>query len=858
MVLGKRVPRARKRDRVKNFLRSLVPGPSQQPLPTAPSPPQAPSANNDDHEAPSGAKEPSQSQDIVPSNEEGSMQGRGEIIFGGIKTALQAIANTSDVFPPLKSVTMGLLEVFKAYDGCVENKEEFENLNKNTEALLSILEPYRDDLGFIPPEMKVGLGVLAGSIENNKHTLKTQLDPTRPKIERALLHPQDKAAAVKVGQRTSSAVGIATLEGTLHNRAVLKSLTEMIEKIVHANATAVTIEQAREGWNLLVANTAPNALHDSKVRYDPPKCDENTRIKVINEIFQWLQDRNAPQSLLYMTGAAGAGKSALQQTVAERCVLSKILAASFFFNVGDATRNNTDNLIPTLAYQLGAKSPTLRRMIGEVVHRNPLIFDQSFTLQMQTLIIDPLSYLSPSEFADLPHAILIDGLDECRSEDMQKEFLLVLHQCITNNKTPFRFFITSRPEMVIRKAIEPGGHLHKAACIIRISDDDRYDATADIRRTVTRSLRELGETRGLEETWFNERDVDKIVEAASGQYVFGATVIRYVSQPRGDPIKALRAVLEWAPGVTQSRTRPFASLDSLYAHILSKAKEEYEAVDTNDHDFLPIFGSYCYVSKETWLDTLPTYDQILGHEVGTYKSIIHDLRSLVTVNGREKLVLYHKSFVDFLIDEGRAGSLCTRFNSREYFISCCLRRVEEFSNIDPLPFTGLKNERHDSEKLVRLLAEITLVYIDSWDKHSTIVGPVVDAFIEFSTKDNGAGWVFIDKIFLYHLVLSQVFTAKGTVMLDTLKGFLKAFSYLLPLMKDRSPGAWAIAQGCCDRWPACLPGSPGKNEFIRDITPDTRQKLRRYYDSKSHGEADRVFLHEVHGSLAYQPPSSSK
>ena len=66
-------------------------------------------------------------------------------------------------------------------------------------------------------------------------------------------------------------------------------------------------------------HTAPNALHDSDARFDPPKCDEDTRVEVIAEITDWIEDHDGPLRLLCMTGAAGSGKSALQQTTAEIC-----------------------------------------------------------------------------------------------------------------------------------------------------------------------------------------------------------------------------------------------------------------------------------------------------------------------------------------------------------------------------------------------------------------------------------------------------------------------------------------------------------------------------------------------------------
>jgi type II secretory pathway predicted ATPase ExeA len=111
---------------------------------------------------------------------------------------------------------------------------------------------------------------------------------------------------------------------------------------------------------MLLENIAPNAFYDSEARFDPPKCDEDTRVEVIGELMDWMNDRENPQRLLCMTGAAGAGKSALQQTIAERCADAGILGVAFFFSSQDPTRNNLSRIISTIAFQLGQKDPTLQ------------------------------------------------------------------------------------------------------------------------------------------------------------------------------------------------------------------------------------------------------------------------------------------------------------------------------------------------------------------------------------------------------------------------------------------------------------------------------------------------------------------
>ncbi|KAF8966225.1 hypothetical protein BDZ97DRAFT_1658024, partial [Flammula alnicola] len=83
------------------------------------------------------------------------------------------------------------------------------------------------------------------------------------------------------------------------------------------------------------------------------KCHPNTRLAVLKKIMEWIQnseDRDA--WIMWLHGAAGAGKSAIAQSIAELCIKSKLSIASFFFFRTDSTRNSIQPLIATLAYQL--------------------------------------------------------------------------------------------------------------------------------------------------------------------------------------------------------------------------------------------------------------------------------------------------------------------------------------------------------------------------------------------------------------------------------------------------------------------------------------------------------------------------
>jgi hypothetical protein len=439
--------------------------------------------------------------------------------------------------------------------------------------------------------------------------------------------------------------------------------------------------------------TAPNALYDSDARFDPPTVDEETRVEVTERIMTWIEDRESPTRLLCVTGAAGAGKSAIQQTIAQHYARSKSLAASFFFSSSDLSRDNLSAFVPTVAYQLGQGHPRLKQWIGETVDNDHLIFRKSLKTQVDILIVGPVerlqSQVDPATFSSLPYLITIDAPDEClaekhQAEKHQAELLSVIYtSLLCNNRMPFRIFLATRPELSVRTGLE--GPLKGIVYHLRLSDD--FDATDDIRRTLRRRLREIGARSGdplaHPDPWPTEDNIELLVEAASGQFVYSATVIRYIGERRDSPIKRLQTVLDRMNIGLPSTTAPFTELDLLYASILSNAKEAWEVAnpDSPRHFviLLRIFETYrrsghplSEFSVSRHYEDSNALSVLLGLNGTTLDTITLDLRSLVSVVKEGHLHLYHRSFSEFLTTETRSKDLYRSGFLVGDFLICCL------------------------------------------------------------------------------------------------------------------------------------------------------------------------------------------
>ncbi|KAJ2922309.1 hypothetical protein H1R20_g14785, partial [Candolleomyces eurysporus] len=528
-------------------------------------------------------------------------------------------------------------------------------------------------------------------------------------------------------------------------------------------------------------NTAPNALHDSKYRFDPPKCDEDTRVEVIEELMGWIQDRESPQRLLCMTGAAGSGKSALQQTVAEECSGLDILASTFFFSSTDPTRNTVSAVIPTIAYQLGSNNPALREAISATITKDPLIFEKSLKTQMKKLIVSPIEDfsrdVSKPELAILPYAILIDGLDECTDEQRQAELLATIDDCLLQNGAlPFRVFISSRPEWAIRSALEDTGHLHQRAYHIQLSD--QYDASGDIRRALWRKLRDIGrrscDPRARSLSWPSNEDIETLVANASGQFIYAATVIKFVSERRSSPVDRLRTVLTWTP---KDRAQPFAALDLLYTSIVSAAKEAYEAAHP-DRDFLLLFS------------------EITGLEDNAHRGLISDLRSLVTIDlvlfpelgdpegFREVLFVYHKSFPDFLDTESRSKSFfIPETRAVELVIVTCIRALD------------IDRDDRMSSPLIRDI--VYRLLLKGFSKRQSEFGRIPHLLSLGSNFEKIKRWEKVDK-----LIEEGYGGKRNPPLVDqvAIEGWLALLSHVLLELENHGQDFQRVIQALHDKW----------------------------------------------------------
>ena len=111
-----------------------------------------------------------------------------------------------------------------------------------------------------------------------------------------------------------------------------------------------------------------------------PRCQEDTRIDILEEIKNWARDCSSV-NVGWLRGPAGSGKSTVAQTIADCFRLLKLLGAYTFYT---RAKSNPGLVIRMLAYQLARHNPIIARHMFDAV-KDMDIISASMEVQFETL-----------------------------------------------------------------------------------------------------------------------------------------------------------------------------------------------------------------------------------------------------------------------------------------------------------------------------------------------------------------------------------------------------------------------------------------------------------------------------------------
>ncbi|TEB24522.1 hypothetical protein FA13DRAFT_1739074 [Coprinellus micaceus] len=476
------------------------------------------------------------------------------------------------------------------------------------------------------------------------------------------------------------------------------------------------------------------AAHNSDERCDAPSCDPRTRVGVRMEIMKWMRLGTAdplPTKLMWLSGPAGSGKTAIALSVADLCHSEKLLAASFFFSSCSVTasRRSKRGFIATLAYHI-AEHGTLwqfRTQLLLALERHPDIFRKNLKEQAECLLLGPLRIsCRESNRSGWPKVIIVDGLDEVEAEQYhdpkrkeglrahendQLEILNVLFSLSQCSIFPFRIFVSSRPESGIAGFFTTSARARTTELFL----DSKYNPDADIRRFLEEKFNKIRQEAGITSlSWPGEATLDRLVDMSSGQFIVPDTIVRWVE--RGIPQQQLDDVLQLELRGHEAEN-PFATLDKLFRLILERSPNPSRDPHLVVKWIRCIEGSH----NDTSVAPPAKFWKLLLEDIeGEVIFRMKPLASLISIpppDTSAPITIYHKSLIDFLSTKARCKDLYVDEMSHDSFIASRIVRIlknKASANVLSLPIAA------DPLEFLRIFQDLKMVRHSTWTPGASI------------------------------------------------------------------------------------------------------------------------------------------
>ncbi|KAF9480405.1 hypothetical protein BDN70DRAFT_877677 [Pholiota conissans] len=447
-----------------------------------------------------------------------------------------------------------------------------------------------------------------------------------------------------------------------------------------------------EAFKALQNRVAASAFHNSAQRIDPPRCHPDTRVEILRFMYAWIASSPSARKewILWLNGAAGAGKSAIMQSLAEQCVGTAIAIASFFFFRSDPSRNTIMPFVPAVVYQLIQTIPETLDNVLDVIEQNPLIFEEALESQIHKLIITPLLKL-PADLQRL-FLICIDGLDECTSHAHQELLIEVIGKISSGRNLPLIFLVASRREPQIEAAFvqSPVSDLLYTYAldnsdIERTSSDIRHYLNAKFNTIKSNHLRK----HLLPEDWPPASTIEEIIEKSSGQFIYASVVIKYVSSPRANPARQL-AIVSDITLRTASTQNPFSHLDALYRYIFSQVERIEEVLN---------ILAYFLLTRTTHIRDI---QNVFFLPYGEVEVLFADLTAVILCEPdtpetlAPQLKFLHASLRDFLLDKTRSEEYYIDLTAYRTKLLCGFLRSSSASMLDAVSELAMQSQGSSS------------------------------------------------------------------------------------------------------------------------------------------------------------------
>lgn len=371
------------------------------------------------------------------------------------------------------------------------------------------------------------------------------------------------------------------------------------------------------------------------------ECLEDTRVDLMLQIDEWAHNPIG-ESIFWLNGMAGTGKSTISRTVSRRFDENGQLGASFFFMRGPGERGKARLLFTTIAHQLTYSIPEVIESLEKGIRGDFDVSGQSFERQFEKFILQPLeTVITDGKIV----VIVIDALDECEQDQHIPNILRLLARATEVKKVCLRFFLTSRPEAWIRQGFESIPKSQHRDVVL----DDFLNTEHDISNYVRHEVTGIRAKRVQNDpSWPGEESIKELVRMAIPLFICAFTICRFL-EDKDQPVKNQLEILKTSRLVGQ--VSQLEQLDIMYTTVFEqllrgRRGSQGEALKKEFHRLV---GTIVMLAEPLSIQALASLLQI-DAEITSLR--LERLRSVLRIpeSNLVPVSVFHLSFAEFLLD----------------------------------------------------------------------------------------------------------------------------------------------------------------------------------------------------------------
>ncbi|CAF3544080.1 unnamed protein product [Fusarium graminearum] len=419
---------------------------------------------------------------------------------------------------------------------------------------------------------------------------------------------------------------------------------------------------------------AASAAYNSQAEEENSFCLKATRSELLQDIDDWFND-DKTETIFWLQGMAGTGKSTIARTVAKRWDEQNCLAASFFFKRGGGDRGNLSCFYTTIASQLATCNPSLASSIKLAIDQDSFVTSKMAEEQFDKLILQPILRMQQSNKQTI--AIVIDALDECDGDESIRRLINIFTRTKLASNVSVRVLITSRPELHIRLGFRAVVGSYQDFVLHEIPQDIiKRDIRIFFTEKLDKILKEYNvlveDHRKLPDTWPGPEKTEALVEKAVPLFIFAATVCRFLSQRRSaSPDAQLQKVLAFETKSQESK------MNATYQPTLEQQLEDLSLREQDEvvANFHQVVGTIILLETPLSVPALTKIIDVSEDSVYHRLDVLHSVLKYPKTT-ETPIRMLHLSFRDFLLDPEKMGN--NRFwideeETHDRIASGCLR-----------------------------------------------------------------------------------------------------------------------------------------------------------------------------------------